>query len=167
MPHDAWIEASIIKDFNPINHYLTLWKAQCNHSFNLPNLFIYFYMLEDKSKVYAAANDYFAIFPERFELLAPVYRDLILETSFEKKNREYLSPCVEAGYFKAEDVASIMEMADILFGGILLQVLKHQPTPENKKNSIHSFFTLLDGLLTPYFLKDSNIIKDFIFQMEV
>lgn len=118
-----WIDASKLQGQldGSLNHYLGQWLAQCRESFQHPQLFLYFFQLEEKAQIYQRIPDYFAVFPEIREQLSPGLLAQTEETDFARKNQNILLPCVTEGYFLSVDVENLIAAADILFGGILLQ----------------------------------------------
>ena len=123
-----WIDASKLQGQldGSLNHYLGQWLAQCRESFQHPQLFLYFFQLEEKAQIYQRIPDYFAVFPEIREQLSPGLLAQTEETDFARKNQNILLPCVTEGYFLSVDVENLIAAADILFGGILLQILRHR-----------------------------------------
>lgn len=150
-----WVEASKlnINSEHTLAQYYHHWEAQCKIAFEIPNLFIYFFLVKDKSVVYDCAKQYFEIFPETYPLLSERFISLIDETQFEVKNLSYLDPCVQAGFFLKQDIKIIIEKADILFGGILLQIVKYADDHTSKEKYTQHFFECLNMLLQPYLLK--------------
>ncbi|BFL34887.1 TetR/AcrR family transcriptional regulator [Holdemania massiliensis] len=163
-----WVEASQLqtKCDSSLYHYLGQWLAQCRESFQHPRLFLYFFQMEDKTKIYQCISDYFAVFPEIQEQLNPKLSAQIQETDFIKKNQNILLPCVEDGYFRAEDVDSLIAAADILFGGILLQILRHRNDPATPIHYTQVFFRFLHSFTDAYLQKQSPESEQFYNQVE-
>lgn len=151
---------------DPMQQYFSLWEVQCRTAFENPNLFLYFFLMDDKQPVYDVGPSYFAIFKERWVQIGPRFRAQLSNASFQKKNQNYLMPCVEAGYLREEDLAELVRDADILFGGILLQVLRRPHEPVHVSEMTRRFFDTLSRTIAPLLLKDPPSGKLFQLQPE-
>lgn len=156
MISEMWIEDTRREQTltDPLAQYLSLWEVQCQVAFANPGLFLSFFLMDDKQPVYDAGLSYFAVFPERWEQVGPRFRAQLENTSFQKKNQNYLKPCVDAGYLQEEDLALLIRDADILFGGMLLQVLRRPAKPAHAKEMTLCFFDCLKRTLRPMLQKD-------------
>ena len=143
-----WIDASKLQGQldGSLNHYLGQWLAQCRESFQHPQLFLYFFQ---------RIPDYFAVFPEIREQLSPGLLAQTEETDFARKNQNILLPCVTEGYFLSVDVENLIAAADILFGGILLQILRHRTDPQAPIHYTQVFFRFLHSFTDAYRQKPS------------
>ena len=152
-----WIDASKLQGQldGSLNHYLGQWLAQCRESFQNPQLFLYFFQLEEKAQIYQRIPDYFAVFPEIREQLSPGLLAQTEETDFARKNQNILLPCVTEGYFLSVDVENLIAAADILFGGILLQILRHRTDPQAPIHYTQVFFRFLHSFTDAYRQKPS------------
>lgn len=152
-----WIDASKLQGQldGSLNHYLEQWLAQCRESFQHPQLFLYFFQLEEKSQIYQRIPDYFAVFPEIREQLSPGLLAQTEETDFARKNQNILFPCVTEGYFLLADVEKLIAAADILFGGILLQILRHRTDSQAPIHYTQVFFRFLHSFTDAYLQKPS------------
>ena len=152
-----WIDASKLQGQldGSLNHYLEQWLAQCRESFQHPQLFLYFFQLEEKSQIYQRIPDYFAVFPEIREQLSPGLLAQTEETDFARKNQNILLPCVTEGYFLLADVENLIAAADILFGGILLQILRHRTDSQAPIHYTQVFFRFLHSFTDAYLQKSS------------
>ena len=137
------------------SHYLEQWLAQCRESFQHPQLFLYFFQLEEKAQIYQRIPDYFAVFPEIREQLSPRLLAQTEETDFARKNQNILFPCVTEGYFLSIDVENLIAAADILFGGILLQILRHRTDSQAPIHYTQVFFRFLHSFTDAYLQKSS------------
>ena len=155
---EMWIEDTRREETlsDPLDQYLSLWDVQCRIAFDHAHLFLAFFMMEDKQPVYQAGADYFAVFGDRFEKIGPRFRAQLEETSFEKKNRNYLFPCVQAGYFREADQTELIKSVDILFGGILLQVLRRPNQSDHAESMTSCFFDHLYRIMKPFLQKEST-----------
>ena len=152
-----WIDASRLQGQldGSLNHYLGQWLAQCRESFQHPQLFLYFFQLEEKAQIYQWIPDYFAVFPEIREQLSPGLLAQTEETDFSRKNQNILFPCVTEGYFLSIDVENLIAAADILFGGILLQILRHRSDSQAPIHYTQIFFRFLHSFTDAYRQKPS------------
>ena len=152
-----WIDASKLQGQldGSLNHYLGQWLAQCRESFQHPQLFLYFFQLEEKAQIYQRIPDYFAVFPEFREHLSPRLLAQTKETDFARKNQNILFPCVTEGYFLSVDVENLIAAADILFGGILLQILRHRSDSQAPIHYTQVFFRFLHSFTDAYLQKSS------------
>ena len=152
-----WIDASKLQGQldGSLNHYLGQWLAQCRESFQHPQLFLYFFQLEEKAQIYQRIPDYFAVFPEIREQLSPRLLAQTKETDFARKNQNILFPCVTEGYFLSVDVENLIAAADILFGGILLQILRHRTDSQAPIHYTQVFFRFLHSFTDSYRQKSS------------
>ena len=152
-----WIDASKLQGQldGSLNHYLGQWLAQCRESFQHPQLFLYFFQLEEKAQIYQRIPDYFAVFPEIREQLSPRLLAQTKETDFARKNQNILFPCVTEGYFLSVDVENLIAAADILFGGILLQILRHRSDSQAPIHYTQVFFRFLHSFTDAYLQKSS------------
>ncbi len=77
------------------------------------------------------------------------------ETDFARKNQNILLPCVTEGYFLSADVENLIAAADILFGGILLQILRHRSDSQAPIHYTQVFFRFLHSFTDAYLQKSS------------
>lgn len=156
MISEMWIEDTRREQTlaDPFAQYVSLWDVQCQVAFKNPNLFLSFFLMEDKQPVYDIGPSYFAVFPQRWEQVGPRFRAQLSNSSFQKKNQNYLKPCVDAGYLREEDLPALIRSADILFGGILLQVLRRPKEADHAQAMARCFLEYLNQILTPILQKE-------------
>lgn len=160
MISEMWIEDTRREQtlVDPLTQYFSLWEVQCKVAFENPNLFLSFFLMDDKQPVYDAGASYFAVFSQRWEQIGPRFRAQLSNTSFQKKNQNYLKPCVDAGYLREEDLPTLIGSADILFGGILLQVLRRPKEADHSREMTRRFFEYLNQMLRPILQKETAVI---------
>lgn len=165
---DIWIDTSAEEAVNddPLYQYLLTWKNQCLHGFSNPYLFITFFVSPSKDAIYAQVEAFLSVFPEKKGRLSERFHRLLFQTDFTKKNQDYLIPCIQQGYLSIDDRAAFMDAGDILFGGMLLQVLKRPADERNARIDARRFFNQLRSTLHPYLLKGESAFDLILSQLQ-
>ncbi len=65
---------------------------------------------------------------------------------------------MDAGYLREEDLPTLIGSADILFGGILLQVLRRPKEADHSREMTRRFFEYLNQMLRPILQKETAVI---------
>ncbi|WP_331836412.1 TetR/AcrR family transcriptional regulator [Erysipelothrix piscisicarius] len=142
------LETIINLDLNALDKYLLMWRCYSDWSFKDPEIYTYVFDSEKSDEILSHMDAYNATFPMHKTKPAKHISDLVLGQGMKRRNQLSIDPCVEAGYFRADDVSTIVNFAYIMHQGIIRRILKGSYTFD--KNHVEEFLDYFVSFLRGY-----------------
>ncbi|EFY08939.1 transcriptional regulator, TetR family [Erysipelothrix rhusiopathiae ATCC 19414] len=142
------LETIINLDLNALDKYLLMWRCYSDWSFKDPEIYTYVFDSEKSDEILSHMDAYNATFPMHKTKPAKHISDLVLGQGMKRRNQLSIDPCVEVGYFKADDVSTIVNFAYIMHQGIIRRILKGSYTNDN--DHVEEFLNYFVSFLGQY-----------------
>ncbi|CAM2798998.1 TetR/AcrR family transcriptional regulator [Erysipelothrix tonsillarum] len=137
---------------NELDKYLLMWRCYSECSFQEPEIYAYVFDSAKSDEILAQIDVYNRIFPINEKTQPSHINDLVIGQDMNRRNQLSIGPCVDAGYFKEENVSYIVNFAYIMHQGITRRLIKGYYT--DGVNHAKEFLTYFVEFLENYVQED-------------
>lgn len=128
----ASLEDILKKDDSSLKKYLLAWQSYCTHSFTNPSIYNYVFSSSSSDQVLMYLEDYVSVFPERLHFSNEIdITETIMGKNSYQRNYAFIQPCIDDGFFHAEDVNNLID-----FGYIIQQGFMYRLTYDKKRGTV-------------------------------
>ncbi|MFW5786820.1 MAG: TetR/AcrR family transcriptional regulator [Halanaerobiales bacterium] len=122
----------IEKGENTLQKLLLMWECFCLHTFRKPKIYYAIFQEDVGEKPENLVELYYKIFPEELKDAPEELVPMLLESRLSRRAEIAMQPCIEEGYFAAEDEEEIDEAIRLIYHGMLSLVINNRVdfTPE-------------------------------------
>ncbi len=143
------MRAHFSKTQDSYENLIQSWEIFCENAFQNILVFDQMFFGVNRDRLPEIAKEYYELYPEQLEGFDGSWKDVVTSGSFEERCRIALQQCCKAGYFRQDDLETMIEVPRYLFMGYLHEAIlspddtqKMQRLSQECMNYLKRFFRM-------------------------
>lgn len=109
-----------------IEKYIKIWERFCHYSFENPEIYYTVFYSKLNSSYKNIIEEYYDIYPEDLPKESKYLKDMLRHQNMYDRGRALLTPCVDEGSIRNEDIEALNDIHILLYKGILSRVINKE-----------------------------------------
>lgn len=131
-----------------------IWECFYQHSYRQSDIFFSIFGVYKPKETENYINEFNAIYPDRFDDMDDVVKDMLLGETICDRTMYLLNHCAKEGYFAPEDLEAIDEQCYFIYRGMMSQLQLNQY--DNEKEFVDKGMNYTDIIFENYKKTDAN-----------
>jgi len=109
-----------------VEKYIKIWDRFCHYSFENPEIYYTIFYSKLNSSYKNIIEEYYDIYPDDLPKESKYLQDMLRHQNMYDRGRSLLTPCVEEGSIRSEDLEELNDIHILLYKGILSRVMNKE-----------------------------------------